>query len=92
MKIETQLGRKRTASTLPNGPRTIDLDLLWMEGEIHGGKKLRLPHPLLGERDFVLVPLEDIMHNPARFFRYEGVDVKEPENRVGHVVGELGRI
>ena len=92
MKIETQLGRKRIASTLPNGPRTIDLDLLWMEGEIHGGKKLRLPHPLLGERDFVLVPLEDIMHNPARFFRYEGVDVKEPENRVGHVVGELGRI
>ena len=30
------------------------------------------------------------MHNPARFFRYEGVDVKEPEERVGHVVGELG--
>lgn len=55
------------AATAPkakaNGPRTIDLDLLWMDGETHGGKKLRLPHPLIGERDFVLVPLEDLMHD-----------------------------
>ena len=52
----------------------------------------RLPHPLIGERDFVLVPLEDLMHDPARFFRYNGVEVKEPEDRVGHIVGELGRM
>ena len=90
--IETKMGRKRTARTKPNGPRIIDLDLLWMDGEIHGGTKLHLPHPLLGERDFVLVPLEDLMHDPARFFRYEGIDVKEPEERVGHIVGELGRL
>ena len=51
-----------------------------------------LPHPLIGERDFVLVPLEDLMHDPARFFRYNGVEVKEPEDRVGHIVGELGRM
>ena len=92
MKIEAKMGRDRSKKAKPNGPRTIDLDLLWMDGEIHGGKKLRLPHPLLGERDFVLVPLEDLMHDPARFFRYEGVAVKEPEDRVGHIVGELGRM
>ena len=92
MKIEAKMGRDRSKKAKPNGPRTIDLDLLWMDGEIHGGKKLRLPHPLLGERDFVLVPLEDLMHDPARFFRYEGVTVKEPEDRVGHIVGELGRM
>ena len=40
----------------------------------------------------MLVPLEDLMHNPARFFRYEGIDVKEPEDRVGHVVAELGTL
>ena len=92
MKIEARMGRKRTAGARPNGPRVIDLDLLWMDGEVHGGDKLRLPHPKLGERDFVLVPLEDLMHDPARFFRYEGVDVKEPEDRVGHIVGELGSL
>ena len=92
MKIEAQMGRDRSKKAKPNGPRVIDLDLLWMDGEIHGGKKLRLPHPLLGERDFVLVPLEDLMHDPARFFRFEGVAVKEPEERVGHIVGELGRM
>lgn len=30
------------------------------------------------------------MHDPARFFRYNGVEVKESEDRVGHIVGELG--
>ena len=91
-KIELELGRDRSKKAKANGPRTIDLDLLWMDGETHGGKKLRLPHPLIGERDFVLVPLEDLMHDPARFFRYNGVEVKEPEDRVGHIVGELGRM
>lgn len=92
MKVEDCLGRNRTKSARPNGPRTLDCDLLWMEGEVHGGDKLRLPHPRLGERDFVLIPLEDLMHDPARFFRYEGVDVKEPEDRVGHVTTELGSL
>ena len=68
LKVEDKLGRNRTKSARPNGPRTLDCDLLWMEGETHGGDKLRLPHPKLGERDFVLVPLEDLMHDPARFF------------------------
>lgn len=91
-KVELQLGRDRSGKAKANGPRPIDCDLLWMDNEIHGGDKLRLPHPGLGERDFVLVPLEDLMHNPARFFRYEGIDVKEPEDRVGHVVAELGTL
>lgn len=91
-KVELQLGRDRSGKAKANGPRPIDCDLLWMDNEIHGGNKLRLPHPGLGERDFVLVPLEDLMHNPARFFRYEGIDVKEPEDRVGYVVAELGTL
>lgn len=90
LEVEDKLGRNRTRSARRNGPRVIDCDLLWMDGETHGGDKLRLPHPKLGERDFVLVPLEDLMHDPARFFRYEGVPVLDTEERVGHVVGELG--
>lgn len=92
MKVENELGRNRTASARANGPRTVDCDLLWMDGETHGGVKLQLPHPKLGERDFVLVPLEDLIHDPARFFRYEGVKVLEPEERVGHVTQELGAL
>lgn len=92
LKIEQKLGRARGKNVRANGPRVIDCDLIWMDNEVHGGDKLHLPHPGLGERDFVLVPLEDLMHNPARFFRYEGIDVKEPEDRVGHVVAELGTL
>ena len=91
MKIETELGRdcskgqgQRSAHHRP-GPA--------VDGRRDPRRqKLRLPHPLIGERDFVLVPLEDLMHDPARFFRYNGVEVKEPEDRVGHIGGELGRM
>ena len=42
------------------GPRTLDLDLLLM-GDIRlNDSKLTLPHPHIGERDFVLVPLLQI--------------------------------
>ena len=88
--VEDILGRDRSKQSRSNGACIIDCDLVWMDDEVHGGTKLQLPHPGLGERDFVLVALEDLMHNPVRFFRFEGVDVKEPEERVGHVTGELG--
>ncbi len=42
------------------GPRTIDLDVLWMDGvELRDGP-LILPHPRITERAFVLKPLNDI--------------------------------
>ncbi len=40
----------------------------------------------------MLVPLEDFMHIPARFLLYEVIDVKEPEDRVGVVVADLGTL
>ena len=80
------------AATAAKGPRTIDCDLCWVEGESHAGPHLTLPHPLLGERDFVLVPMEDLMHDPVRFLVHAGVPVYEPERRVGHVIADLGEI
>lgn len=42
------------------GPRTLDVDILWVEGvEIHD-EDLELPHPRLWDRRFVLAPLADI--------------------------------
>lgn len=90
LEVEDQLDRVRNADTLGHGPRTIDCDLVWIEDEIHSGPKLTLPHPRLGERDFVLVPMEDLMHDPVRFLSHGGVEVLPPEQRIGHVTSELG--
>ncbi len=92
LEVEDQLGRTRDSKTLGHGPRTIDCDLCWVEGERHQGARLTLPHPGLGERDYVLVPMEDLMVDPVRFLTHAGVDVKPVEERVGHVMAELGPI
>jgi len=54
---ERALKRERTVRW---GPRTIDIDLLAFEGEEHDGDGLKLPHPRMLERAFVLKPLGDI--------------------------------
>lgn len=43
-----------------NAPRTLDLDLLWVEGEARDGPGLQLPHPRMWQRAFVLLPLDEI--------------------------------
>lgn len=55
--IEAGMGRIRE---FKYGPRIIDLDLLVYEGALSDTEELRLPHPLIGERDFVLVPLAEL--------------------------------
>ena len=92
LEVENELDRVRKPGQEGHGPRTIDCDLVWVEDEMHAGPKLSLPHPRLGERDFVLVPMEDLMHDPVRFLSHGGVNVLPPEYRVGHVTGELGVI
>ncbi len=42
------------------GPRTLDLDLLLFEGRVIESERLTLPHPEMGRRNFVLVPLAEI--------------------------------
>lgn len=91
MQIERELGRKRIPGK-ENGPRTIDCDLVWMEGESHAGTRLTLPHPRMNERDFVLAPMEDLMHDPVRFFAASGIDVLSPEQRVGRVRSDMGAV
>ena len=90
--VESQLGRVRKPGEEGHGARTIDCDLAWMEGETHAGRKLALPHPRLGERDFVLVPMEDLLHDPERFLSHAGVRVLPREERVGIVRTDLGEL
>lgn len=81
-KIESLLGREVGERW---GPRIIDLDLLFLDREIFHSSELLLPHPRLQERNFVLLPLQEIIPewvhptyqmNPAELLRYckdEGV-------------------
>ena len=55
--IESRLARVRSVA---NGPRTIDLDLLFYAERVLHTEYLIVPHPRLHERAFVLVPLCDV--------------------------------
>jgi len=57
LRIEYLLGRIRD---LKGGPRTIDLDLLFYGEVLSDTEFLRLPHPRLHQRRFVLEPLAEI--------------------------------
>lgn len=64
LSIEQEMGRVREFRW---GPRNIDLDLL-VYGEISMDMpELTLPHPRMGERAFVLVPLRDIWPDQEAF-------------------------
>lgn len=56
--VERDFGRPATRPKW--GPRVIDLDLLVQGRERRDGPQLKLPHPGLPERNFVLYPLADI--------------------------------
>jgi 2-amino-4-hydroxy-6-hydroxymethyldihydropteridine diphosphokinase len=55
--VEASLGRTRDVRW---GPRTIDLDILWIEGLVMESDRLVVPHPRLTERAFALRPLVDV--------------------------------
>lgn len=57
LQIEKQLGRERIIRW---GPRTIDLDIIFYNGEIYNEEDLKVPHPDMQNREFVLKPLCDI--------------------------------
>ena len=55
--IESAMGRVRAEK---NGPRTIDLDVLWIEGVAMETEALTVPHTRLVERAFALGPLVEV--------------------------------
>lgn len=56
-KIEKELGRKRGVRY---GPRVIDIDILYYGTRIINKPDLQIPHPRIGERRFVLLPLAEL--------------------------------
>jgi 2-amino-4-hydroxy-6-hydroxymethyldihydropteridine diphosphokinase len=55
--VENAMGRVRTKRW---GPRIIDVDILTYADLTVNEPDLRIPHPLIAERAFVLVPLKDV--------------------------------
>ena len=55
--IENQLGRVRTQHW---GPRTIDIDILLYGSDVIDEPRLKVPHPYMAQRGFVLRPLADL--------------------------------
>lgn len=56
--VERKQGRKRDGDRW--GPRSIDLDLLAYAAQIVEEDGLKLPHPGIAERNFVLLPWQEI--------------------------------
>ncbi len=63
LEIERKLGRERTASR--NGPRTLDIDLLFYEEGPWESRSVTLPHPRWSSRGFVILPLRNLLQHPA---------------------------
>ena len=59
LEVERRFGRER-AGVPEGGPRTLDLDLLLVESAEIDEPGLRIPHPRLHERRFVLEPLAEL--------------------------------
>lgn len=80
--IEAGFGRIRE---IKNGPRVLDLDVIFAEGECVETENLTVPHPRFNERRFVLIPLLELFPDGAAYgiefkdylFKIKGQAVKE---------------
>jgi 2-amino-4-hydroxy-6-hydroxymethyldihydropteridine diphosphokinase len=57
LQIEHEMGRQRT---MRKGPRTIDIDILLFGDSVISEPELKIPHPAMHQRRFVLEPLAEI--------------------------------
>jgi 2-amino-4-hydroxy-6-hydroxymethyldihydropteridine diphosphokinase len=90
LRIEEEMGRRRVQK---KGPREIDIDILLFGDEVVESEELRVPHPAMAERRFVLEPLAEIageVRHPVRG-KTVGEMLRElPEGQVVRRVGSLG--
>ena len=69
--LERQAGRVRRVRW---GPRTLDVDILWMDGVTVDEDDLVIPHKRMRERAFVMVPLADVAPDVAAGWEGDGAD------------------
>lgn len=59
LQIEKKMGRKR--NSIKYDTRIMDIDILFYDNAIVKTKSLTIPHPLIHKRNFVLIPLHEII-------------------------------
>ena len=63
-KIERDMGRKKkTVNSQLYSDRPIDIDILLYDDLTVDEPDLKIPHPLMQERDFVMIPLSELLKN-----------------------------
>jgi dihydropteroate synthase len=82
--IELEMGREKLRV---NGPRVIDLDLLSYDEESIDLPGLKLPHPRMSERAFVLEPLQELC--PEGFVLPDGTKLEAAAEVYGQITTRL---
>jgi 2-amino-4-hydroxy-6-hydroxymethyldihydropteridine diphosphokinase len=77
--IERKSGRTEKTSTVYTD-RLMDIDILFYDNLIIHQPTLKIPHPLMGKRDFVLMPLSEIA--PELVHPVSGKKIKEMWNEL----------
>ncbi|MFV8368345.1 2-amino-4-hydroxy-6-hydroxymethyldihydropteridine diphosphokinase [Flavobacterium sp. LB2R40] len=91
LKIEKRLGRLRS-KTKEYQSRTIDIDLIAFDSETITTEKLQIPHPLMQNRNFVLLPIQDLnldWQHPIFQKNITELLALSPDESVCHVVQDL---
>jgi 2-amino-4-hydroxy-6-hydroxymethyldihydropteridine diphosphokinase len=78
--LESAAGRVREVRW---GARTLDVDVLWVDGDERDEPDLQVPHPLMRERRFVVAPLRDLAPDLV-----SAADVERAVGEV-HRIGDL---
>jgi 2-amino-4-hydroxy-6-hydroxymethyldihydropteridine diphosphokinase len=91
LKVEKKLGRVRS-NNLGYQSRTIDIDLISFDEEIIDTEKLQIPHPLMQNRKFVLLPIQDLnldWKHPVLKKTISELLESTPDNSICKIVQEL---
>lgn len=93
--IESRLGRAKIEE---NGPRPIDLDIIFYHDIIIDGGRIKIPHPKMQERGFVLKGLNEIapgfLHPKLKKTikeLYEELHSSNEDNKVNQINAEVQR-
>jgi 2-amino-4-hydroxy-6-hydroxymethyldihydropteridine diphosphokinase len=71
------------------GPREIDIDILFFDEVVINTENLKIPHPRLHERDFVLLPLKDLDENLIHPILNKSVKDLVKELKEKSVIGKM---
>lgn len=88
-RVEAHLGRQRSQSDVGYASRTIDIDILFYGNEVIDTPRLKVPHPLLEKRDFVLRPLREIAPNFVHPTLNRSIDLLWLENQSRSLSGRI---